>query len=165
MCSFITTLWLPPVGGGRGILQTGMGAHLQLLSRLYVSSEDWPSSLMSSLMIPSGLGWTQPSSPSWLSGWRARAWGHERLPGLISLPDWTTALCSLCSSRFFWLNFFGLHPYFFFLKQKQCLRCQHHLRIKCLISSYWGFVRKRHLLKFLSDVGKMEPSALAFMDC
>lgn len=58
MCSFITTLWLASFGRWRDVLQTGMGAHPQLLSSLYVSFKAWPSSLMSVLMT----SWSRASA-------------------------------------------------------------------------------------------------------
>lgn len=65
------------------MLQTGMGAHPQLLSRLYVSSKDWPSLLMSSLMTVPRLGWTRssfsPAAPRQGGGaWAQRAGGTAR---------------------------------------------------------------------------------------
>lgn len=49
MCSFITTLWLASSGRRGGRVANWHGCPPQLLSRLRVSSEVWPSLLMSLL--------------------------------------------------------------------------------------------------------------------
>ena len=73
----------PPLGGGRDVLQTGTGAHPQLPSRLYVSSKDWLSLLMSPLMTVPRLGWAWSSRrpPDACPGGGSRA---QRAVGLPS---------------------------------------------------------------------------------
>lgn len=73
----------PPLGGGRDVLQTGTGAHPQLPSRLYVSSKDGLSLLMSPLMTVPRLGW------AWSSRRLADACqgGGSRAQRVVGLPS------------------------------------------------------------------------------
>lgn len=63
------------------MLQTGMGAHPQLLSSLYVSSKAWPSSLMSLLMTSWSRASAECLSPGCSSRWRGSSREPVELPG------------------------------------------------------------------------------------
>lgn len=132
-----------------------MGAHPQLLSRVYVSSEDWPSLLMSLLTTVPSLGWAQSSFSPAAACRGGGCWAH-RAGGTAKphscLLDWADGPRSLYSSRFSERPFFILlsasFSYFSWMRP-YCWELSTTSELN-ILSSYWGLVREkeRHLVFF-----------------